>query len=219
MIFSKAAQDSLILPPLLFYDWRYCPDDRWRTGVPRRRRFMHSDLIGKIEKARYYAQEPERFAVDTLMARFQGGNNEHSITLDERGWVCDCGAFQRHQTCAHVMALQKILAPMLAETARADVPLAMHSEMISMIEKSRHYTHEPQRVTITSLVGRFHGSNNDHGLGYAEHTWACDCTTFRLYQTCAHVMALQKILVVMLPPEALQALGPIGEQQIASVLN
>ena len=30
---------------------------------------MHSDLIGKIEKARRYAQEPERIALDELTVR------------------------------------------------------------------------------------------------------------------------------------------------------
>jgi hypothetical protein len=32
-------------------------------------------------------------------------------------------------------------------------------------------------------------------------------------------MALQKILTAMLPPEALQSLGPIAEQQIAGTLS
>lgn len=180
---------------------------------------MHSDLIGKIEKARHYAREPERFAIDALEARYRGGNNDHTISLHEGAWSCDCVAFNRHHTCAHVMALQKILAPMLSEQARADVPLALHSDLISMIEKSRHYAHEPERVLLTELSGRFHGSNNDHTLACTKNVWSCDCTTFRLYQTCAHVMALQKILAVMLPPEALQPLGLVGEQQIAGALS
>lgn len=180
---------------------------------------MHSDLIGKIEKARYYAQEPERFAINALTASFEGGNHGHAISLSEGTWSCDCGSFQRHHTCAHVMALQKLLSPMLSEQARAATPLTMHSEMISMIEKSRNYAHEPQRVTIADLRGHFHGSNNMHVLAYAGSSWSCDCTTFRLYQTCAHVMALQKILMAMLPPEALQSLSPVDDQQIAGALS
>ncbi len=180
---------------------------------------MHSDLIGKIEKARYYAQEPERFAINALTADLKGENHGHSIALREDTWSCDCGAFQRHHTCSHVMSLQKLLSPMLSEQARVDMPLRMHSEMISMIEKSRHYVHEPERITITGLSGHFHGSNNIHVLAYTGHSLSCDCTTFRLYQTCAHVMALQKILTAMLPPEALQSLSPIAEQQIAGALS
>lgn len=180
---------------------------------------MHSDLIGKIEKARYYAQEPERIALDALQARFRGGNNDHAITLSNGEWNCDCVAFKRYSTCAHVLTVQKLLAPMLPENARQDVPLALHSDLISMIEKSRHYTHEPERIAITEIRGRFHGSNNDHMLEHTDCTWRCDCTTFRLYQTCAHVMALQKILAVMLPESALQSLSPIANEQMVGALS
>jgi len=79
---------------------------------------MHSDLIGKIEKARHYAQEPERVALDELTARFHGGNNEHAITLSGGVWHCDCEFFHVRKTCAHVMAMQKILHPMLSAEAR-----------------------------------------------------------------------------------------------------
>jgi hypothetical protein len=79
---------------------------------------MHSDLIGKIEKARRYAEEPERVGLDELKARFHGGNNEHTITLSNGRWSCDCEFFHLRRTCAHVMAMQKILNPMLSEDAR-----------------------------------------------------------------------------------------------------
>jgi hypothetical protein len=180
---------------------------------------MHSDLIGKIEKARYYAEEPERFAIDALTARFRGGNNDHSITLAEEHWTCDCIVFQRYATCAHVMGTRRMLARMLSDQAREDVSPTAYSDLISMIEKSRHYAHEPERVSISGIRGRFHGSNNDHSLTYGDATWTCDCTTFRLYQTCAHVMALQKILSRMLPPEALEALGPLSEHHMAGVMS
>ena len=79
---------------------------------------MHSDLIGKIDKARRYAQEPERVALGELKARFHGGNNDHEITLSDGHWTCDCDFFGMWHTCAHVMALQKIFDPMLPSAAR-----------------------------------------------------------------------------------------------------
>ena len=86
---------------------------------------MHSDLIGKIEKALRYAQEPERVSLDEIQARFHGGNNEHMITLSEGRWTCDCEFFRVRRTCAHVMAMQKIFAQMLSPEARAiDEPIA-----------------------------------------------------------------------------------------------
>jgi len=78
---------------------------------------MHSDLINKIEKAKRYAGEPERFTVEHIQVRFRG-SNDHMIMLDGNTWTCDCNFFHSWQTCSHVMALQRILAPMLSNDAR-----------------------------------------------------------------------------------------------------
>jgi hypothetical protein len=94
---------------------------------------MHSDLIGKIEKARRYAQEPERIALDELKARFHGGNNDHIITLSEGQWTCDCSFFRMWQTCAHVMAFQRIFHPMLSDEAREAAGPAYEEEMVGVL--------------------------------------------------------------------------------------
>jgi hypothetical protein len=95
---------------------------------------MHSDLIGKIEKARRYAQEPERIAIDELKARFRGGNNDHVITLSKGQWTCDCSFFRMWQTCAHVMAFQRILNQMLPPEAReATGPVAVEETMVGAL--------------------------------------------------------------------------------------
>lgn len=78
---------------------------------------MHSDLINKIEKAKRYAREPERFSIQELEARFRGGD-DHIISLKDGHWSCDCNFFHSWQTCSHVMAVQRILAPMLPDDAR-----------------------------------------------------------------------------------------------------
>lgn len=78
---------------------------------------MHSDLINKIEKAKRYAQEPERFSIERLDARFRGGD-DHIISLKGHTWSCDCNFFHSWQTCSHVMAVQRLLAPMLSSEAR-----------------------------------------------------------------------------------------------------
>jgi hypothetical protein len=90
---------------------------------------MHSDLIGKIEKARRYAQEPERIKFENLTVTFHGGNSNHTIALVDGHWSCDCSFFQGWGTCAHVMAMQRILNPMLTPEARqADLALTVQSE-------------------------------------------------------------------------------------------
>ncbi len=78
---------------------------------------MHSDLINKIEKAKRYAQEPERFTIEHMQARFRG-SSDHTITLNGETWSCDCNFFHSWQTCSHIMAVQRLLAPMLPHHAR-----------------------------------------------------------------------------------------------------
>lgn len=90
---------------------------------------MQSDLIGKIEKARRYAEEPERIKFNELSVTFHGGNSNHIISLKDGHWHCDCSFFQGWGTCAHVMALQRILNPMLtAEARQSDLPLPAHKD-------------------------------------------------------------------------------------------
>ncbi len=91
---------------------------------------MHSDLIGKIEKARRYAQEPERIVIGALQATFHGGNSDHSISLKDNHWSCDCSFFRMWHTCAHIIAFQKIFDLMLAPEAReATSPISNTDEM------------------------------------------------------------------------------------------
>lgn len=79
---------------------------------------MQSDMIGKIEKARRYAEEPERIELFEINAQFHGGNDDHMITMKDGHWKCDCSFFQNWGTCAHVMAMQKVLNAMLPPQAR-----------------------------------------------------------------------------------------------------
>ncbi|GIW00168.1 hypothetical protein [Roseiflexus sp.] len=180
---------------------------------------MHSDLIGKIEKARRYAEEPERIALDEITVRFHGGNNDHRVRLVDGRWTCDCEVFHLRGVCAHVMTLQKVLAPMLSADAREPGPVIIHSELISMIEKSRRYAHELDRIAIQALRARFRGNNNDHVLTLNASGWSCDCSTFRVWHTCAHVMALQRILAPMLPAVARESGAMSVEEHLVGALS
>lgn len=81
---------------------------------------MNSSMIGKIEKAHRYAKEPERVRIHTIEATFHGGHDDHKVGLSDGRWHCSCHAFSSHAlgTCAHVMAMQQMLAPMLSEEDR-----------------------------------------------------------------------------------------------------
>lgn len=74
---------------------------------------MNSSLIGKIEKARRYAQERSRIHVSGLKADFDGENDRHEVALEGDAWRCTCEFFAGWGACAHTMALERILEGML----------------------------------------------------------------------------------------------------------
>lgn len=78
---------------------------------------MNSSMIGKIEKARRYAEEPERVKFQSFTVTFEGTHDTYTTTLDGTDFTCTCHFFDVQQmgTCCHIMALQRILAPMLSE--------------------------------------------------------------------------------------------------------
>ena len=79
---------------------------------------MHSSVIGKIEKANRYARELDRITIDQLSLTFRGDNDSHRVTLDADRWQCNCHNFESLHSCAHVLAMQKILGQMLSEAAQ-----------------------------------------------------------------------------------------------------
>ncbi len=78
---------------------------------------MNSGLIGKIEKARRYAQERNRIHIDQLHLRFEGENDAHEVELRDGHWRCTCDFFAGWDTCSHTMALERVLDGMLPATA------------------------------------------------------------------------------------------------------
>ena len=79
---------------------------------------MHSSLIGKIEKSKRYAQQPERVRVNALELTFQGEHDQYQVTLRDDVWHCSCHFYEGFGTCAHVMAMQRIFDVMLTPDAR-----------------------------------------------------------------------------------------------------
>ncbi|CAN5773707.1 hypothetical protein BH24CHL5_BH24CHL5_06960 [soil metagenome] len=79
---------------------------------------MHSSVIGKIEKANRYARELDRITMDRLSLTFRGDNDTHRVSLEAERWQCNCHYFESWNTCAHVLAMQKILGQMLSADAQ-----------------------------------------------------------------------------------------------------
>ena len=78
---------------------------------------MQSSLIGKIEKAKRYAQEKERVTFSEFSATFRGENDDYTISYKDGNWHCSCHFFSNWGQCSHTMALEKILNNMLPEEA------------------------------------------------------------------------------------------------------
>jgi hypothetical protein len=74
---------------------------------------MDSGMIGKIEKAKRYATEKERFVFDTFTVTMHGDNNDHTIHYDHGQWDCTCSFFKGHGVCAHTMGVEMILEGMV----------------------------------------------------------------------------------------------------------
>ncbi len=78
---------------------------------------MQSSLIGKIEKAKRYAQETERVTFSELSVKFRGENDNYTTGYKDEKWHCTCHFFSNWGTCSHTMALERILGNMLPKEA------------------------------------------------------------------------------------------------------
>ncbi len=72
---------------------------------------MHSSLIGKIQKADFYAQEPERIEIQEFAATFLGDHDTYLVTFREGRWKCTCEFSIEWDVCSHVIATQRLLGP------------------------------------------------------------------------------------------------------------
>ena len=79
---------------------------------------MQSSLIGKIEKAKRYAQETERVTFSEFSVEFQGEHDNYTTGYKDNQWHCSCRFFSNWGLCSHTMALERILGNMLPEETR-----------------------------------------------------------------------------------------------------
>ena len=80
---------------------------------------MTSSYIGKVDKARKYAEEPGRVNIHTFEASFVGNHNTYRVAYHDGDWRCECAFFSTRRVCSHTMALQRMLDEMLAGHAAA----------------------------------------------------------------------------------------------------
>jgi hypothetical protein len=80
---------------------------------------MDYGMIGKIEKAKRYAEQRDRFCFNSFDITFHGDNNNHAVSLANGKFRCDCEFFITHERCGHTMALEILLKDMLPAKVEA----------------------------------------------------------------------------------------------------
>lgn len=78
---------------------------------------MQSSLIGKVEKARRYAEEPDRVTLSEFTADFRGEHSSYTVSFKNKKWHCTCYFFSQKGLCSHTMALQRLFSQVLPEDA------------------------------------------------------------------------------------------------------
>jgi hypothetical protein len=82
---------------------------------------MDYGMIGKIEKAKRYAQQRDRIHFKQFTVTLNGDNNPHTVNYDSGRWQCDCDFFLLRGRCSHTMAMERVLEPMVLEQAEPTV--------------------------------------------------------------------------------------------------
>ena len=80
---------------------------------------MDSAMIGKIEKAIRYANEPERITFRELGVSFKGDHDTYTVSYHGGRWNCSCLFFRRRGVCSHTMTLERVLRGMIPVEAGA----------------------------------------------------------------------------------------------------
>ena len=74
---------------------------------------MDSSIIGKIEKAKQYAEQKDRVNITSFEATFKGNHDNYDVQFSDGAWRCECHFFATREICSHTMAMQRILDEML----------------------------------------------------------------------------------------------------------
>ena len=160
---------------------------------------MDYGMISQIEKARLYAEEPERVTFNELNVTFKGDNNTYTITLNSSDWQCTCPGFASHHICPHIMTMERLFKPMLK---LPPLPYAPGQNVVSDVEKAGRYADETDRLLFNSFKATIRGNNSDHVVSYENGCWNCDSTSFRLRGVSSHTIAMERLLKGMIAAEA-----------------
>ena len=159
---------------------------------------MDYSMIGKIQKAKEYAEEPERVTFNSFSVEFAGDNNSYTVSLTPEGWNCSCPGYQKYGICPHIMTLERLFAPMIKRTR---LQYATGQNVVSDVEKSKRYAEEADgRITFKFFEASFVGGHNTYTITYEDGQWDCDNPYFQSRGVCSNTMAMERLLKGMVKP-------------------
>jgi len=161
---------------------------------------MDYSMIGKIQKAKQYAEEPERVTFTSFEVEFKGNNSTYRVTLGPEGWHCSCPGHNTYAICPHIMTLERLLEPMIK---REKLPYAHGQNVVSDVEKSKQYSEELDRINFISFEANFQGGHNIYHITYNDGKWGCDNPYFESRGVCSNTMAMERMLKGMVKPVSL----------------
>lgn len=158
---------------------------------------MDASMINKIQKAKEYAEEPDRVTFHNLTVEFHGDNGTYTLSLGPDGWSCTCPGFQKYGICPHVMAIEKLFKPMLK---RDPLPYAPGQNIVSDVKKAKRYSEETNRLKVVAFDATFAGKSQDHRITYNDGKWTSTASFFQQRGVCSHTMAMERMLKGMVEP-------------------
>jgi hypothetical protein len=158
---------------------------------------MDYSMIGKIQKAKEYAEDPSRVTFNSFTVEFKGNNATYRTTLGPDGWHCSCPGFQSHGICPHIMSMERRFESMLK---REPLPYAPSQNVVSDVEKAILYAGEPHRLQFISFNAKFRGGHNEYTINYDNGQWDCDNPYFVSRGVCSNTMAMERLLSGMVKP-------------------
>lgn len=78
------------------------------------------ELEAKRQKARRYATQPERFALEHVILRMRSEHGERRISYADGRWTCTCPFYHERGICSHIMAAQTMFSALLKSGSDAD---------------------------------------------------------------------------------------------------
>ncbi len=158
---------------------------------------MDYAMIGKLEKAKFYATEPKRVTFNDLTAIFRGDNGTYELSLSAEGWHCACPGYHDYGMCPHIMTMERAFSVMLK---RPLMPYSPGQNIVSDVDKSIRYADELERITLTSFDVTFEGDHNVHQVSYENGEWHSSDSFFRNHNYSSHTIALERMFGDMLKP-------------------